>query len=146
VAPLSGHSKSRRRSARLGGFLPLRGCNDRPLPLRGGSDRFAPNQSHSSGQMHCPKLPSGAADRRREAFGNEAGPNSMPRWMLVGVGYRMGAITSFPLGEPVLSSSTTAEIASDSGTMRPIAGTSWPRSKASAMSAMHCGFGLPNTR
>jgi hypothetical protein len=31
--------------------------------------------------------------------------------MLVVVGYRMGTITSFPLSEPVLSSSTTAEIA-----------------------------------
>ncbi len=122
----------------LGGFL--------PLPLRGRSDRFAPNQSHSSGQMYCPKLPSGAADPRRGAFGNEAGPNSTPRWMLVVVGYRMGTITSFPLGEPVLSSSTTADIASDSGTMRPIAGTSWPRSAASAMPARDCGVGLPNTR
>ena len=66
--------------------------------------------------------------------------------MLVVAGYRMGTITSFPLREPVLSSSTTAEIASDSGTMRPIAGTSWPRSWASAMLAMHCVVGLPNTR
>ncbi len=31
----------------------------------------------------------------------------------------METITSFPLGKPVVSSSTTAEIASDSGTMRP---------------------------
>ena len=58
----------------------------------------------------------------------------------------MGAITSFPFGKPVLSSSTTAEIASDSGTVRPIVGTSWRRSTASVMPAMHCGVGLPNTR
>ena len=62
------------------------------------------------------------------------------------VGYCAGTITSFPLGEPVLSSSMMAEIASDSGAVRPIAATSWPPSIASAMPAMHCGFGLPNTR
>lgn len=66
--------------------------------------------------------------------------------MLVVVGYRMGTITSVPSGEPVLSSSTTAEIAPDSDTMRRIVGTSWTRSAALAMSAMHCGVGLQNTR
>ncbi len=92
----------------------------------------------------------GSASRRggprRGAFGNKAKPNSPPRRMLVVVGYRMGAITSFPFGEPVLSSSTIAEIASDSGAIRPIAGTSWPCSAASAMPAKDCDVGLPNTR
>src|SRR5271166_1204920 len=62
------------------------------------------------------------------------------------VGYRAGTITSFPLGDPVLSSSTTAGIASDSGTMRPIAGTSLPCSAASETPARDCGVGLPNTK
>jgi hypothetical protein len=56
--------------------------------------------------------------------------------ILVVVGYRMGPITSFPLGEPVLPSSTMAEIASDSGAMRPTAGTSLLRSAASVMRAV----------
>ena len=71
------------------------------------------------------------------------------RWLWLAlpvVDYRAGTITSFPLGKPVLSSSTTAEIASDSGTMRPIAGTNWPRSAASVMPARACGVGLANTR
>jgi len=61
-------------------------------------------------------------------------------------GYRVGTITSFPLGMPVISSSTMAEIASDSGAMRPIAGTSLPRSAAWVMPAKHCCVGLPKTR
>jgi len=77
---------------------------------------------------------------------SEAGPNSTPKQTPVVVDYRVGTITSFPLGKPVVSSSTTAEIASDSGAMRPIAGTSLPCSAASVMPAMHCGVGLPNTR
>lgn len=78
--------------------------------------------------MHCPKAAILRGGPRRGVFRNEVDPNSTPRWMLVVVGYRMGTITSFPLGDPVLLSSTTAGITSDSDTMRPIAGTSWTRS------------------
>ena len=112
--------------------------------LRGRSDRFAPIKVVRHGRCTARKRPSGAADPRRGAFGNETGPNATPRRMLVVVGYRIGMITSFPLGKPVLSSSTTAGIASDSGTMRAIAATSWPRSAASAIPAKDCGVGLPN--
>ena len=83
----------------------------------------ASRPSKSIGADALPESGHPARRPRRGAFRKEVGPNPTPRWMLVVVGYRMGTITSFPLGEPVLSSSTTAEIASDSGTMRPIAGT-----------------------
>ena len=53
-------------------------------------------------------------------------PAPWPRSRVIAIGYRMGTITSFPFGKPVLSSLTRAGIASDSGTMRPIAGTSLP--------------------
>jgi len=72
------------------------------------------------------------ADRDHEWFAQSF------RWLspaLLAVGYRMGTITSFPLAEPVVSSSTMADIASDSGTTRPIAATSLPCSAASVTPA-----------
>jgi hypothetical protein len=50
-------------------------------------------------------------------------PNSTPKQTPVVVDYRLGTFTSFPLGEPVFSSSTMADIPSESGAVRPIAGT-----------------------
>jgi hypothetical protein len=68
------------------------------------------------------------------------------REVLIVIDHRAETITSFPLGKPVFSRATTAGIASDKGTMRPIVGASLPCSAASAMPARACSVGFPNTR
>lgn len=72
--------------------------------------------------MHYPKAAACAADPPKGAFGNDTGPNSAPRCACC-CRLSHGNDHQLPLGKPVLSSPTTAEIPSDNSAMWSIAGT-----------------------